>query len=131
MPNVNHYLSVAMVVLAAGVLCWPAGAGGLQRRLAEPRRPAARAQLVHTGRSWVTRRGRLLLVALAAGAGVLLAGLGGALAAAMVTGTVLARWRAARDHRAAATATTGLSDALGVLVAELRVGAHPADAVQA
>jgi tight adherence protein B len=73
----------------------------------------------------------LLLVTLAVGVGALLAGLGGGLAAAMVTGTAAARWRAGRGHRVAATAATGLSDALGVLVTELRAGAHPADAVQA
>jgi tight adherence protein B len=49
----------------------------------------------------------------------------------MVTGTVTTRWRANRNRRRAATAATSLSDALGVLVAELHAGAHPADAVQA
>jgi tight adherence protein B len=49
----------------------------------------------------------------------------------MMTGTATARWRAGRDHRAAATAAIGLSDALGVLVAELRAGAHPSDAASA
>jgi len=81
--------------------------------------------------SWVTRHCGLLLVGLAAGAGVLLAGAGGGLAAAMVTGTVVARRRAGRDCRTAATAATGLSDALGILVAELRAGAHPGDAITA
>jgi tight adherence protein B len=121
-------LSIAVVVLAAGVLCWPAGAGGL--RLAEVRNPPARAQLGLTERRWVLRRCRLLPVAFAAGVGVLLAGLGGGLALAMAMGTVTSRWRAGRGHRTRATAATGLSDALGVLVSELRAGAHPADAVQ-
>lgn len=129
-PNVDDYLSVAVVVLAAGVLCWPAGAAGL-RRLTGVRRPAAHIDLVRVAASWAIQRGGWLLVAFAAGAGMLLAGLGGGLAAAMVTGTASARWRAGRGQRAATTAATGLSDALGVLVAELRVGAHPADAVQA
>jgi tight adherence protein B len=79
---------------------------------------------------WV-RHGRWLLGAVVAAAGALLAGLAGVLAAAMVTG--IATWcaRTSRDRRAAATAATVLSDALGVLVAELHAGAHPADAVQA
>ncbi|MGH3692600.1 MAG: type II secretion system F family protein [Pseudonocardiaceae bacterium] len=127
-------LSVAVVVLAAGVLCWPAGAGGL--RLTELRRSAARAPLAGVRRfsvqsCWARRRCGLLLVAFAAGAGLLLAGLGGGLAAAMVAGTATTRWSAGRGHRVAAAAATGLSDALGVLVTELRAGAHPAGAVQA
>jgi tight adherence protein B len=52
-------------------------------------------------------------------------------AAAMVAGTATARWRAYRDRRAASTAATGLSDALGMLLAELRAGAHPSDAAEA
>ncbi|MGH3830993.1 MAG: type II secretion system F family protein, partial [Pseudonocardiaceae bacterium] len=94
-------------------------------------RRGPRAQLSAAGRNWVLRHGGLLPLALAAGIGALLAGSGGALAAAMVTGTATGRWRAGRDRRAAATAATGLSDALGVLVAELRAGAHPGDAVRA
>ena len=127
-------MDLAVAALAAGVLCWPAGAGrsrltGLH--LTGLGLIAVRAHLVPEGRRWATRQGGLLLVGLAAGVGALLAGLGGGLAAAMVTGTVTTRWRANRDRRTAATAATSLSDALGVLVAELRAGAHPADAVQA
>ncbi len=127
-------LSVALVALAAGVLCWPGGAGGL--RLTELRQLAPRAPLVGVQGFgvqgyWATRRCGLLLVAFAAGAGMLLAGVGGGLAGVMVAGTASARWSAGRGHRAAAAAATGLSDALGVLVTELRAGAHPAAAVQA
>ena len=121
-------LSLALVALAAAVLCWPAGAG--RGRLTELGRRRVRAQVVATGPGSVTRR-CLLLVALAAGLGALLAGPGGVLAAAMVTGTATARWWAGRDRRAVATAAIGLSDALGVLVAELRAGAHPSDAARA
>ncbi|MDQ3763360.1 MAG: type II secretion system F family protein [Actinomycetota bacterium] len=122
-------LSLAVAALAAGTLCWPAEVGrsrlpGLHRRWLRP-------QAVAVGRSWATRRFGRLLVGLAAGVGALLAGPGGVLAAAMVTGTATARWRAGQDRRAAAAAATGLSDALGMLVAELRAGAHPGDAVRA
>lgn len=117
-------LSLAVGALGAGTLCWPAATG--RARLARIHRPAGPAQVV-TG----PRRFGWLLLVLVAGVGALLAGLGGGLAAAMVTGTAAVRWRAARDRRAATTAATGLSDALGVLVAELRAGAHPGDAVQA
>ncbi|MGH8920273.1 MAG: type II secretion system F family protein, partial [Actinomycetes bacterium] len=119
-------LSLAVVAVAAAVLCWPAGVGrGRLTALGRGRMPAG-----VTGPNWVKHR-CLLLVALATGFGALLAGLAGGLAAAMVIATVTARWRARRDRRAAATAAMGLSDALGVLVAELRAGAHPGDAATA
>jgi tight adherence protein B len=122
-------LSMAVAALASGALCWPAEVG--RGRLTELRRREARAQVAAARKSWAVRRCGLLLLALAAGIGALLAGPGGSLAAAMVTGTATARWRAGRDCRVAATAATGLSDALGVLVAELRAGAHPGAAVRA
>jgi len=122
-------LSLAVAALATGALCWPAEVG--RSRLTELRRRGVQAQVATAGRSWAARRCGLLLLALTAGVGALLAGPGGSLAAAMVTATATARWRAGRDRRAAATAATGLSDALGVLVAELRAGAHPSDAVRA
>ncbi|HVE96788.1 MAG TPA: type II secretion system F family protein [Pseudonocardiaceae bacterium] len=122
-------LSLAVAALAAAVLCWPAGAG--RGRLTGLRRRRWRVPRGTTGPKWVKQRCLLLLLALAAGIGALLAGPGGGLAAAMMTGTANARWRAGRDHRAVATAAIGLSDALGVLVAELRAGAHPSDAAGA
>ena len=120
-------LSLAAVALAAGALCWPPGAGRgrlghLHRRRVRPRGIAVEAK-------WTTRRCGVLLVSLATGFGVLLAGPGGGIAAVLATGTATARWRARRDRRSAATAATGLCDALGVLVAELRAGAHPGHAV--
>jgi tight adherence protein B len=124
-------LSLAVAALATGALCWPAEVGRSRLTKLHRRGRGLRAQVATAGRSWAARRCGLLLLALAAGIGALLAGPGGSLAAAMVTGTATARWRASRDSRAAATAATGLSDALGVLVAELRAGAHPGDAVRA
>jgi tight adherence protein B len=128
-------LNLAVAALAAGVVCWPAEVGRHRltelRRLTELHRRGARAQVVVASGRWTSRHCGLLLLALAAGVGGGLAGPGGGLAAALVTGTCTARWRAGRDRRGAATAATGLSDALGVLVAELRAGAHPRDAVKA
>jgi tight adherence protein B len=122
-------LSLAAAALGAGALCWPAEVG--RSRLTELHRRGVGTQVAAASRCWAARRCGLLLLALAAGMGALLAGLGGALAAAMVTGTAAARWRAGRARQRAATAATGLSDALGVLVGELRAGAHPGDAVRA
>ena len=122
-------LSLAVAALAGGALCWPARAG--HNRLTEPRRRGMRTQVATARRSWAKRRCGLVLLPLAAGIGALLAGPGGSLAAAILAGTAIARWRAGQERRAAATAATGLSDALGVLVAELRAGAHPGDALRA
>jgi tight adherence protein B len=127
-PGVDTSVNLALAALTAATLAWPGGIG--RGRLTELRRPATRTQHGSAGRNWATRRCGLLLVGLATGSGALLAGLGGGLAAAMVTGTAAARWRTGHHHRVAATAATGLSDALGVVVAELRAGAHPAAAVQ-
>ncbi len=122
-------LSLATAALATAALCWPAAAG--RARLTQLHRSWVRAQ-VPASRSLLSPRSLLLLpVALTTGLGALLAGPGGGLAAAMVTGTVTARGRAARDRRAAAMAAPGLCEALGVLVAELRAGAHPSDAASA
>jgi tight adherence protein B len=72
-----------------------------------------------------------LVVLGAAVLGAVLAGAGGALAGAMAGGTAAFQWRAGHTRRAAAAAATGLVDALAMLVAELRAGAHPADAARA
>jgi tight adherence protein B len=122
-------LTVAVAVVALGMLCWPAAVG--RSRLTGLRRRESRARVAATYGRWDTRRCGLLVVGLMAGVGALLAGAGGGVAAAMVTGTVVVRRRAGRDCRTAATAATGLSDALGILVAELRAGAHPGDAITA
>ncbi|HYZ35402.1 MAG TPA: type II secretion system F family protein [Pseudonocardiaceae bacterium] len=118
---------LSLAVLAAAVLCWPAQASRV--RLTGLRRGGAAAQISRTART--TSDSKLLLGALVAAAGALLAGVAGGLAAVMVTGTATGCWRVGQDRRAAAAAATGLSDALGILVAELRAGAHPADALQA
>ncbi|MGH3673390.1 MAG: type II secretion system F family protein [Pseudonocardiaceae bacterium] len=124
-------LSAAVAALVAGVLCWPAEVGrGRLTALYRPREVQVQPAVVRG--SGGSRCWRLvLLLAPAAGIGALMAGLGGGLAAVMVAGTAAARLHAGRDRRAAAAAATGLSDALGVVVAELRAGAHPGDAVRA
>jgi tight adherence protein B len=122
-------LSLAVAALACGALCWPARVG--RNRLIEPHCRGMRTQVATARRTWAARRHGLVLLALAAGIGALLAGAGGSLAAAILAGTATARWRAGQDRRSAATAATALSDVLGVLVAELRAGAHPGDALRA
>lgn len=135
-------LSIAVAVLAAAVLCWPTGTGRhrLGRLTNRPRGPDGEP----TRWSWVDRfrvdrfwfdrfwvRWAVLLAMPATGLGVLLAGPAGGLAGALAIGTATLRWRAGRDRRAEVVAAAGLSDALGVLVAELRAGAHVDDAAMA
>ncbi|MGH3992985.1 MAG: type II secretion system F family protein, partial [Pseudonocardiaceae bacterium] len=122
-------LSIAVAALAGAALCWPAGTG--PSRLGSLFRRSEAPKLGPIGRRWAGQRYVVLLVALAAGLGVVLAGPGGGLAAAMATGTATYRWRAGRDRHAGVATATGLSDALAVLVAELRAGAHPSAAASA
>lgn len=117
-----------MTVLAGAAMCWPVGTG---RRLGTLFHSRAAADPEPASRSWTEQHCLVLLVALAAGLGALLAGPGGGLAAAMAGSTATLRWRAGRERRAGAAAATGLADALAVLVAELRAGAHPAAAAKA
>lgn len=124
-------LSSAVAALVAGVLCWPVKVGRGRLATLYRLREAQVQPAVVQGTGAACRWHLVLLLVPAAGIGALLAGLGGGLAAAMVTVTVTARLLASRDRRVAATAAIGLSDALGVMVAELRAGAHPGDAVRA
>jgi tight adherence protein B len=64
-------------------------------------------------------------------AAVPLGGVGGAIAAATVSAVALLRWRAASRSRQDRAQLAELVDVLGLLVADLRVGAHPATAAAA
>lgn len=127
-------LSLALLALAAGALAWPA-TGGRYRLLGlalhQSTREACRAVEPDRYR-WGTSQHVLPLTVLSAGLlGMALIGLGGALAAAVATATAVARWRSRRERRCGASLVTGLVDAIGMLVAELRAGAHPATAMEA
>jgi tight adherence protein B len=71
-----------------------------------------------------------LVIALAGCAGVVLAGAGGALAGVLAAVTVSKRWRARREQTRSITAAADVVQALGLLVGELRAGAHPAVAAE-
>lgn len=58
-------------------------------------------------------------------------GIGGAVAGATVGALVVFRWRAATRRRLGTAQLAELVDVLGLLVADLRVGAHPATAAAA
>ncbi len=127
-------LSLALLALAAGMLAWPAGDGRYRLLRLAPRRPTQQAWWADEPDRyrWGSARPVLPLAVLpAALLGMALIGPGGAVAAAVATATAVARWRSRRERRCGASQVSGLVDAVGVLVAELRAGAHPATAMEA
>jgi tight adherence protein B len=119
----------AVLLAASALVCWPGTPGRGRLRALAPGSPARW--------SWSRCSSRLPAARpefLAAGAGLASApigGVGGALAVATVAGLVSHRWRTARRVRRCAVEQAELVDAVGLLVAELRVGAHPAAAAAA
>jgi tight adherence protein B len=113
-------VTASLFALAAAVLMAP-GAVGRRRLLA--------VTSVRRSHAW-TWRGTSALgsVVLAASVAAVLFGPLPALAATLVTATVYRRWRARLVARRGARAHSELAGAVEVLVAELRVGAHPATA---
>jgi tight adherence protein B len=112
---------VTAAVLAMAVLAWPPGPARRRlRSLRSARRPS---------RTWrLPRPSAVTSICVAATAGWLVADLPGAVAAALLTLTLLRRWRARTDLRRSLTATEALAEAVHSLVAALRAGAHPAHA---
>lgn len=115
-------LSLTVLALTTALLCWPAGRARPRLAALQPTGPRRR---------WpVLRPGPVALVLAGAAAGVLLAGAGGGIAGALAAATGSARWRVRCDRVRGAAAAAGLVEALGLLVAELRAGAHPAHAAE-
>jgi tight adherence protein B len=119
----------AALTLATAIACWPASPARsrLVALLAPARGPGGR--LGHLA-GWIAvdpHRGVVVLVVSALGGG-LLAGVGGALAAAIASGVGYHRWRAGAVRRGHSTEVAALLDAVAVMTAELRAGAHPAGA---
>lgn len=113
----------SLLCLALANLCW-AGA------------PAAKRLRVLTltndrRRLRPPRPSSVTLTTAAALTGWLVAGAGGAVAAALATVTVWRRWQVRGDLRRNLSAVDGFTEALRSLVAGLRAGAHPADAADA
>lgn len=115
------------LLLCAALLCWPGMPG--RRRLATG---------ATTGGldlwSWPRRLRRMRPELAGLGAGIAAAPLGGAgaaVAAAAVSALLVLRWRAAARRRRDTAQLAELVDVLGLLVADLRVGAHPARAAAA
>lgn len=116
-------MSVVILLLALAVLCWPADrAAGRLRCLVATGRPRRRLAVP---------RPTTFAVAIGLGvAGWLVLGIGGAVAGGLAGATAWRRWRNRVKLRRALTAIDGLAEGLRSLVAELRVGAHPAAAAE-
>ncbi|MBC6447008.1 type II secretion system F family protein [Actinokineospora xionganensis] len=111
-----------VLLLAAAVLAWPSDVASLRlRRLTVCQRPTLLRKPKHVGPI------AALAAALVCAA---MAGVGGGVAAAMATLTVGHHVRDRRRVRSVLAATAGLAEAIRSLVAELRAGAHPADAAE-
>lgn len=114
----------SLLVAGLAVLCWP------------PRRSAGRLRALASPRAgslaWlrVPRPTTVMVACGASVAGWLLAGPGGALAAALAGATASRRLAARRSTRRSMAAVDGMAEALRSLVAELRAGAHPATAAE-
>ncbi|HEY0572662.1 MAG TPA: type II secretion system F family protein [Pseudonocardia sp.] len=122
----------ATLALAAAVACWPASPARsrLVALLAPARGPGG-----CLGRlaGWIAvepRRGAVVLV-VSALCGGLLAGAGGTIAAGIASSFGYHRWRAGAVRRGRASEVAALLDAVAVMTAELRAGAHPASAAAA
>ncbi|ADJ50497.1 type II secretion system protein [Amycolatopsis mediterranei S699] len=105
--------------VGAALACWPAAPNRLQVMIEPP-------ATVRVPQVW--RAVRWLLPAALAG---LLAGVGGAIAAGVLTLAWSQEWRAHRRATADLTMAAHTATALRTMVAELRSGAHPVTAAEA
>lgn len=118
---------IAGVVLAgaAALAVWPWRRSVRRAQRATGDRSTVRAELTPARlRSAVP----VLIITLA---GFLLLGPAGAVVAGLLGGSGLRRWRARRDERERIESIAAVTEAIGALVAELRVGAHPSPAADA
>ena len=120
---------LALLLAAGALLCWPRRPGRTRVR-ALGVGVAARCTPPHRRFRPASTRPELLAVVVGLVAAPV-AGPGGAAAAATVAALSTHRLRSARAARRQAVERAELVDAIGLLVAELRVGAHPAAAADA
>lgn len=113
---------VSLLLASAALLCWPDTRASTRLRAltGHCRRKRLRAK----------RPGAITTTAAAVVAGWLIAGVGGAVAATLLALTIRRQVRARAESRDALTAVDGLAEAMRVLVAGLRAGAHPAAAAE-
>lgn len=117
-------LSLGLVCVALGVLCWPVRTGIRRLRELTPGSGRAGVRLP----SFAPAPVAMVLGIGAAGWAALGPATGAALA--LATLTVQRQWRSALARRRRVEVTGGMAQALRALVAELRAGAHPAAAAE-
>jgi tight adherence protein B len=113
-----------LLVLALATLCWPSAPG--RRRL----RAITGAARGLAPRRYLPRPTTFLVVAISSALGLTFAGIGGAVAAALVAATARRRHTARHTLRDSFTTMDALTEALRSMVADLRAGAHPATAAE-
>ena len=128
--------AVALVALAAALVCWPSRAVPRRLRAAMPgpeceAGPPGRRRWRTVGAPAVDRLPDGVPVVAAGVLGELAAGLGGVVAGLVLGLVVVRARRSARDLRARVETAAGLAEALGAFAAELRTGAPPALAARA
>lgn len=134
-----RHLAVVLLAVAVAALCWPETVAHqrLRRLLAQESaaptravRPALIAARHTIRRLALTPRTNVGVAAVAGLALFLAAGPGAGIATALLTATVLRRYRRRTADHTQTAATRDVADALGALIAELRAGAHAAAAAE-
>jgi tight adherence protein B len=117
-------LSLSVALVAVAVLVWPVRHAPRRLRALMPVERQAK-------RRWrLPRPTNAVLAVVGAGVGWCVLGPGGAVANAVLCVTCWRRWHSRRRLRRRTQAAEGMVGALGAMVAELRVGAHPATAAE-
>jgi tight adherence protein B len=113
---------VSLLLASAALLCWPDTSPAIRLRAIAGHTQRKRLRAIRPNTPTLTLA--------AAMAGWLVAGVGGAMAAALLTLTLRRQLQARAESRNALTAMDGLAEAMRTLVAGLRAGAHPATAAE-
>ena len=117
-------LSAAIVLLALAVLVWPVHHAPRRLKVLVPAEREARP------RHRLPQPTSAMLAMAGACVGWSVLGPGGAVANAVLCMTCWRRWHSRRADKRRTQVTEGMVGALGALVAELRIGAHPATAAE-
>jgi tight adherence protein B len=113
---------VSLLLVSLALLCWPDTRASTRLRVITGQQARKRLR--------VPRPNTVTILVAAVVVGWLIAGLGGAVAAALLTATVHRQVRAHTERRRSLAAMDGLAEALRSFVASLRTGAHPAAAAE-
>lgn len=113
---------MSLLLTSLALLCWPDPRITSRLRIMAVQQPGKRLRL--------PRPNAATIIAAATVTGWLVAGLGGAAAAALLATTVRHQLRAREASRQSLLTTDGIAEALRAMVAALRTGAHPATAAE-